>query len=516
MLDIEKVTDIEVLRQVARLQQQTIEHLQKRLAEMKRELAKLQGKSDAQLQLEIKLLEEQLNRMRQQMYGASSERSDRDNTAAEKKKSPQSGHGPRPQPQLPVVERTHELDEADKVCPKCGGQLVEWEGQFEESEEIDYVQCEYRIVRHKRKKYRCQCQSCIETALGPPKLILGGRYSIDFAAHAATAKYGDVLPLSRQVGMMKRRGLVTDEQTLFDQIYALLNHLRPSLAAIEKYVLAAEVVYADETRWPVLGKGKTKQWWAWSAACEDAVIYKTHPERSTEAAKNLLGDYSGIVMCDGYSVYGSLKKELPGQFTLAHCFAHARRKFVEAQPNYPEAEKALELIGGLYCAEHQARNWLREFLIQKYDGDSPRVLTAEEKNLFYQYRLYLRQFWSKRLLAQLWEYLHDLHPLPKSLLGKACGYALDYRQGLTRFVDDARIEIDNNLVEREMRPVALGRKNYYGSRSKRGTEMAAAFYSLIETAKLCGVDPEYYLSQAARRAIENPGTATLPHDLLSR
>ncbi|MBY0307832.1 MAG: transposase [Phycisphaerales bacterium] len=124
-------------------------------------------------------------------------------------------------------------------------------GQYEESEEIDVVQRSFRIVRHKRQKYVCQCGECVETALGPPKLIAGGRYSVDFAIEVAIAKYLDHAPLARQERQMRRAGLEVDRHTLWDQLFALHRHLVPSWEALHGQVLAADVILADETRWPL-------------------------------------------------------------------------------------------------------------------------------------------------------------------------------------------------------------------------------------------------------------------------
>jgi transposase len=494
--------DIEVLRQTALLLEAENARLHQRLVQLTRQLAEARGTVATQLELEIKYLQEQLTARTRKIFGASSEKRSRNGGGAEndsKEKPPRHGHGPREQMELPVVETLHDLDQPDQMCPKCGGDLREWEGQFEDSEEVDVVERSFRIVKHKRKKYRCQC-GCIETALGPPKLIVGGRYSIGFAVDVAVAKYLDHMPLARQARQMARQGLVIDSQTLWDQLWALGRHLHPSYEALYAYVLQAPVIGADETTWPVLGKGTSKKWWAWAVSRPDAVCYRILPARSAEAARVVLGEYRGIVVADGYSAYRALQNEVSAggtqpSFTLASCMAHARRKLVEAEPDYPQVREALDLIGELYKIEARAR------------------LVPEQERLAVLARL--RDTESRPLMAEIKKWLLSQMALPRSSLGKAIGYAVEFWSGLELFLDRPEIPIDNNHVEREMRCLAVGRKNHQGSRSLRGTEVAALFYSLIESAKLSGLEPAAYLREATQRAIANPGTVTLPAALLS-
>jgi transposase len=201
---IETETDIERLRQMALLLQAENDRLFRRLEELTAKLDKAQGNDANSLQLEIQLLKEQLASRTRALFARSSEKRPAGGEATTETKQPQRGHGPHEQPALPIVERVHTLDEADKICPKCGGELAEWKDQFEEAEEIDVIERSFQLVRHKRQKYRCRCGECIETALGPPKLIPGGRYSVDFAVTVAVAKHADHLPLARQVRQISR------------------------------------------------------------------------------------------------------------------------------------------------------------------------------------------------------------------------------------------------------------------------------------------------------------------------
>jgi len=205
-------------------------------------------------------------------------------------------------------------------------------------------------------------------------------------------------------------------------------------------------------------------------------------------------------MADGYGAYDALARASTG-FTLADCWAHVRRKYVEAEPHYPGPCRAvLDLIGRLYAIEAQV------------PALSPGA-TAEERAATRTLRACLRAEQSREIVGEIRAWALGQRVLPESSLGKAITYMLGLWAGLTRFLNNPRIPIDNNHTERGLRGVVLGRKNHYGSRSQRGTEVAALFYSLIESAKLCGVDPKAYLLQAVHAALATPGTVTLPHTL---
>lgn len=510
---IETETDIERLRQVARLLEADNRYLLGRISRLTAELAQAKGEDQNALALEIQRLQEQLDRRTRELYGPSSEKRPSQTPTEETTPAPkkQTGHGRHEQLALPVVEQVHELDEADRICPQCGRPLEKWEGQFEESEEIDVIERQYRIVKHQRQKYLCRCGACVETAFKPEQVIPKGRYSLAFAVDVAVSKYLDHLPLTRQARIMKRQGLEVEAAALWDQLWALYRHLKPTYDALQDYVLSAPVIGADETPWHLLGKKPAKKGWAWSITRPDAVFYQILDSRSADAAQTLLKDYAGIVLADGYSAYSALAKrsrEGPA-FTLAHCWAHVRRKFIECEPDYPQAREALDLIGKLYAVERGVRDEIGEREQRQEFKD------AGEKQAERLKRLALhRQTESAPLVKELGRRLAEQRPLPQSGLGKAVQYATDLWPGLIRFLDDPRIPIDNNRTERELRPLAVGRKNHYGSKTERGMQAAAAFYSLIESAKLAGLNPAHYLAEAARRSIANPGTVTLPKDLL--
>jgi len=453
--------------------------------------------------MELELLKEQLAAMQRQVFGESSERRPVDKKIDdEKPDTPRRGHGPKSQPNLPVEEVTHTLEEKERTCAICGETLTEMGDQAEESEEITVVGVEYRILKHRRQKYRCRCNEQVMTAPGPAKLIPGGRYSVDFAVHVAEQKYLDHLPLERQVRAMERAGLNVDSQTIWDQISVLARHLEPSYRALCRLVLEADVVFADETFWRNHESNNTSKWWTWCVASDDIATYRILKSRSQKAAKKALDGFEGIAVTDGYTAYQALESSSP-HLNLAHCWAHVRRKVFEAADFNPGlSEHAVGLIGELFKTEQQ---------VPRAGPDT----SDDEKRDILEIRRRLRQDQSKPIVKELleWAVKHDGTVLPRSKLGRAISYMLKLWKGLTLFLEDPRIPLDNNAAERALRGVVVGRKNHYGSRSKRGTEVAALFYTLFETAKLSGVDPRAYVTLAAHRVIADPGTVTLPSDL---
>ena len=503
MSRLEEISDVKTLQQVA-------SHLEKSTIRLAKENAKLKAENtrlkygDADPQLELDLLKEQLAAMRRQIFSESSERTPRETKPdLDEAKKSRRGHGPKSQPNLPVEEVRHTLKEEDRTCAICGETLTEMGDQAEQSEEITVVGVEYKILNHRRQKYRCRCNEQVMTAPGPAKLIPGGRYSVDFAVHVAEQKYLDHLPLERQVKAMSRAGLDTTSQTLWDQINVLARFLEPTYRALCKMSLESGVVYADETFWRNHENSGTSNWWTWCVASDDIATYRILNSRSQKAAKKVLSGFEGVAMTDGYTAYQSLARSSPN-LKLAHCWAHVRRKFLEAADfDRDLSEQAAGLINRLFEIERE---------VPRAGPDA----TDDDRQQILGLRRRLRQEKSKPVVKELleWGGRHDGAVLPRSKLGKAISYMLKLWEGLTLFLDDPRVPLDNNAAERALRGVVVGRKNHYGSKSKRGTEVAAIFYTLFETAKLSGVDdPGAYVTLAAKRAIADHGAVTLPSDL---
>ena len=510
MLRVDEITDFQTLRQAAILLEGTVAKLQNQLAELRLENALLGGKASKLTQMN--LLEEQLARLQSMCFGPASEKRTKDEQDDSPLGAPQgdskrakTGHGPTAQPRLPMEVVTYELADDDRTCPSCGKPRVPKPGLEQESELVTVVGVEFKLEKVKQIVYGCACPELLVTAPGPDRVTPGGRYSLEFAAFVAEQKYLDHLPLARQERMMERNGLDITRTTLWDQVNALADHLEPTWKALHQYTLGADWVHCDETYWPMLDGPGTAKWWAWCLASADSVYYGIHPHRSAKAARSTLADFRGVLITDGYGAYQAALRDGPGHVVHAHCWAHVRRKFLDAEASYPElAAKPIAWIGRLFEIERA---------LPKIDCHAS---LAERKPVL-EVRRTARETYSRPITDELRQWGYDTLPtlLPSTGMAKAVEYMLSLWPGLTVFLTDPRIPIDNNHAEREIRGVVVGRKNHYGSKSKRGTEVAAIFYSLFESAKLAGVDPKAYVLEAARRAIRAPGTVTLPVDLLA-
>ena len=478
-MDLRREKDIEQLRRVALAQQVQIEQLLRVLSAQAAELGALKG-NDKELQEKLALVE-QLTRKSQEVAA------ELEGLAGGKKKEekPREKFGNTEQPKLRVVEELFELDEADKACPSCGGELSAMKDQFETSEMIDVVEVSYRVVSVKQQKYTCRCGSCVETAPGPERATPGSRYSLDFAIKVAVDKYLDHLPLARQERILKRHGAMVTSQTLWDLLNAIGRRLESASRALLARVLAEPVMGLDQTSWPRLDGKADKPWQMWCLTGPRAVVHRIRDDKGADTFRSLVGDYRGVIVCDALKTHeaGARGKE---HISLAGCWAHVFRKFEEAAPNHPEANLAMKWIGELYDIDESA------------GGDLGKI--AE-----------LRRTKSAEVLETMKTWLWSQASLKSLSIGNASAYVIANWDRLKRFLEDARIPLDNNATERAIRGPVVGRRNHFGSKSQRGTEVAAVFYSLIETAKLCGVDPTRYLREAC--LADARGEVLLPHDL---
>lgn len=492
MVDIRTEEDIERLRQVAVLQEAENAFLHQRLAALSAKLEKIQEEKQGQLQQELEAVKAHLAKLQKIQFGASSEKRQVDEAKEKKKPQPRRRFGPRPQPNLEKQDVLFLLDEADQICPECGDPLEEMTGCTEDSELVDVVERKFVLKQVRRQKYTCRCCGHIDTALGPQKLRGARRYSPEFAIEVAINKYLDHLPLARQVRRMERQGLIVDTQTLWDQLDALAEHVETTYLGIKHWILGGDVVGMDETTWPLMQTGKTKKWQMWTMHGRGAVFFAIRDSRSGATAAKLLKEYSGWLVTDGYNGYQKAAREAEGEIRLSGCWAHARRKFMEAESNHPElAGEILDLIGDLYEIEARAR-------------------ALDEGWELLKWRHKLRQEESKPKLKEISAWMESQRVLPKSSMGKAISYLRGMWPRLTLFADHPELWIDNNPTERSIRGPVVGRKNHYGSRSRRGTEVAAMLYTICETAKACGVDPRDYLRRVVRNDIKAPATATFP------
>ena len=467
-MDLRRETDIEQLRRVAIAQQVQIEQLLRVVRAQCDELAALKG-SESELQQKLALVEE-LSRQAQTV-AAQLDKLAKPSGSGGKPRKDRASSGPTEHPMLPVVEQSFELDAADRTCPSCGGDLAPMKEQFETSEMFDVVEVHYRVVQVKQQKYACKCGGCIETAPGPERVIAGGRYSLDFAIKVAIDKYLDHIPLARQERILRRHGLVVTTQTLWDQLQALGRRLETASRALLARVLTEPVIGLDQTSWPRLdGKGETP-WQMWCLTSPGVVVHRIREDKSANTFRDLMGGYAGTVVCDALKTHEAGARGNDA-IALAGCWAHVYRKFEEAEPDHPEAHLAMKWIGQLYAVDEQA------------DGDLAK-------------RTELRRAESADIIATMKTWLWSQATLKTLSIGKAAAYVVANWDRLTRFLGDARTPLDNNATERGIRGPVVGRKNHYGSKSRRGTEIAAVLYTLLETAKLAGVDPARYLREAA-------------------
>jgi len=498
MIRLQHERDVETLRQIGILLDNENKRLVERNRKLTLELARALGLDDKQReQLELSLLQE-LKKSRDGIFRSDEHKHDEGGAAEDekKKKKKRKGHGPRPQRQLPLVELpAFELAKEDRGCKVCGGTVEEMKGQFEESEWVTVIHREFRRERIRQQKYRCSCNANVVTAPGPKKLIPGGRYTVEFAAEVAVSKYADHLPLERQVRMMIREGLEIDSQTLWDQVYALSRHVEPTYDALMERALSAPVLHADESGWPLLGKKTKPRGSVWTLTTPEVVVYRMMPSKSEKDGHKVLGNYKGTVVADGYVVYDNLSRA--GPFRLVNCWAHVKRKADEVAENFPVAGgELLKMIRELYDVERLV----------------PGPFPGDEDAQKLRHRL--RQQRSRPLTEQIEKWLFAQHGLPRSKFGKLVRYVLERWEGLTGFLDDPLVPLDNNAAERSLRGPVLGRKNHYGSRSQRGIHVAEILYSLCETAKLNSIDPRTYLIAATKAAIRKPEAVTMPEDLL--
>lgn len=374
-------------------------------------------------------------------------------------------------------------------CPCCAGAMHKIGEDV--SERLDIVPAQFRVLVVRRPKYACRaCSGTVVQAPAPPRLVEGGLPTEALVAHAIVAKYADHLPLYRQAQIYARQGLDLDRSTLADWVGRGAWWLRPLHARLLDELRTAPMLFADETPAPVLnpGRGRTKtgQLWAyarddrpWGGPAPPAVAYVYAPDRKAERPAAHLQGFRGVLQVDGYAGYRALAEA--GQVQLAFCWAHVRRRFFEiAQSgNAPIATAALVRIAELYAIEADIR------------GCDPKARRAARQDRSRPIVETLRS-WLEAQLAAVSQ---------KSAIAEAIRYALSRWVGLTRFLDDGRVEIDSNVVERAIRPLALNRKNALFAGSDGGGEHWAILASLIETCKLNAIDPHAYLADVFARLV---------------
>ena len=378
------------------------------------------------------------------------------------------------------------FDVEHRTCPCCGGPLHTIGETV--SEMLDHVPARLRVIRICRPRYGCRSCGTIHQAPAPERPIAKGLASPSLLAHVLVSKYCDHLPLYRQSQIFARQGVELDRSTLANWVGGAVWWLEPLQARLAEHVFASKTVFADDTPIPVLdpGRGRTKTGRLWVYARDDrpwngpdppAAIYLYSPDRRAERPAAHLARFRGVVQVDGYPGFERLRDG--GNIELAACWAHARRKFYEIHEatGSPIAAEALRRIAELYAIEATIRGQ-----------------TADQ-------RQDVRQTRSLPLVGAMKTWLEaELKRIPpRGGLGDAIRYALTRWNALGLFLHDGRIELDNNTVERAIRPIALGRKNHLFAGSDGGAARWAVVASLIATAKLNDVEPFAYLREVLER-----------------
>ena len=485
---IEEENDPEVLRAYLRFTSSEVERL-------KKENEKLRTKAEEKAQQQLSS-DDQLLKLKHRLFGKSSEKRpiDRKRDKSEDQlllhsnslmPAPEDKKSDQPLPEIQVDHRMDAEMLADIAEEYGYPRDSEWEelkGLYDKSFEVDVEAKKYRRKKHRRFKYRLKRSKgsdseVIVTASGPLKLIPGSSYSLDFAVEAAADKYLYHMPFERQRRQMEALGLHLTCKTLYSMCFYLSCHLEKVIEKIRSEIFEAWLaVHVDETTWPI-GNSKQSDGYMWVLSNAAGSYYRFEPSRGGKIAKELLGSYEGPIVTDGYAGYEQFRDSRG--IKLAHCWAHVRREFIDIEQNYPqECVEVLDLIKELFKVERKAKSF-----------EKLKALRRKE---------------SREIVDEIQAWLIDKKQTVRSESGlmKAVNYALNRWTGLTKFVKDVRIPLTNNEVERTIRHAVVGRKNSYGSRTINGADVAAVFYTVIESCKKVHLDPKEYMRLVARASAE--------------
>jgi transposase len=401
-------------------------------------------------------------------------------------------HAARPRKAFPAhLERVEIVIEPETLTCSCGDCQPVRIGE-DVSERLDVTPATFRVIVTRRPKYGCaQCKEGVSQAPAPAHLVEAGVPSEALLAHVAVSKYADGLPLYRQEGIYARDGVEISRNTMANWMGHVGFHLAPLADRILELIKQGERAYADETTLPTLspGSGKTKTAWLWTYARDDRtfggtappmVAYRCEDSRGGESVERHLAGYTGLLQVDGWSAYNRLAdaSRAGGPLTLAACWAHLRRKFYELHVSGVSqvASETVERMAGLWAVEEEIR------------GQGPDA------------RRTARQEQSAAIVAELWVFWErELRRISgKSKLAEVIRYARSRREALERFLHDGRLDIDSNAVERAIRPQTITRKNALFAGSDGGGRTWATIATLLQTAKMNGVDPFAWLTQTLR------------------
>jgi transposase len=461
---------------------------------------------DAELYAQSLLIEKlkaQLARMRRSAFGASSESLDQLELLIEATETERAEHRARAGIEAPLEDKGYSkrkplpshLPRQDIVhapeadCSHCGNPMRTLGEDIRE--QLDYVPGRFVVTRHVRPKLTCRdCGNIVQMSM-PSLPIERGKPGAGLLAHMLVSKYADHLPLYRQAQIYDREGVELDRSTMADWVGKCSALLDPMVEAIGRHVFASDAIFTDDTPIPVLdpGRGKTKTGRLWTyvrdgrahgSNAPPAAFYRYSPDRKGKRPQDHLRSYRGFVHADGYPGYDQLYGD---SITEVACMAHVRRKLFDIanSTGSPIATEALQRIAELYGIEKSIR------------GSPPQTRAA------------VRQEHAKPLFNELLRWFETMLPsLPgRSALAQAIRYAITRMKRMTPYLENGICELDNNTAERSVRGIALGRKNYMFAGSDRGGASAASIYTLIETAKLNGVNPHAWLTDVLTRIADH-------------
>ena len=379
------------------------------------------------------------------------------------------------------------------ACPCCGGRLRKLGEDVTET--LERIPAQWKVIQHVREKWTCRACEAIAQPPAPSHPIARGRAGPQLLAEVLFGKYGAHLPLNRQSQIFAREGVDLDVSTLADWVGASVATLMPLRDAIEAHVHGAERLHVDDTTVPVLAKGQCRTGRLWTHVRDDrpfggkaapAAVFYYSATREGEHAERQLAAYTGICQADAYSGFNGLFVEgrQPGPIVEAACWAHSRRKFFELARlrKMPIAIEAVRRIDELFAIEREI------------NGQPP------------DRRLAVRRLRSKPLVDSFETWLRGERKKlsSKGPLAKAIDYTFNHWKAFTRFLDDGRICLSNNAAERALRGIAVGRRNWTFCGSDSGGHRAAVLYTMIESAKLSGVDPKAWLADVLARIADHP------------
>jgi len=414
-------------------------------------------------------------------------------------KSAKKGHGRKPIPaNLPVERIEIDVPADELVCTPCGSDKIRI-GE-ETRRELDYIPGSILVREYVRPVYACpnECEGQVVVAANPSSPIEKGLPGAGLLAHVATSKYADHIPLNRMEGILRRHGVDIRRSTMADWM-AYGAHLLTTLhGEMKRRALLSTVIHTDDTPVTVQDpKGKSKphtgRLWVYSGDRHNPYdVYEYSPDRKREHPHGVLSGWKGFLQADAYQGYNAL---YDGDIVEIACWAHARRKFVEAEKSDRRAAGMLGLVQKLYRVEKRVKSVCQRL---GWSFDSP----GKDGDLAEEFRRRRREKQSVPILSAIGDWLRGPEcstALPKSPLGEAAGYCLNNWQALNEYARRGNLSIDNNAAERKLRPVAVGRKNYLFFGSDNGGRTAAIMYSVISSAKRHGLDPWRYLRDVFSR-----------------